>query len=109
MTEQPRLKSKRTMWKKIRQLDLPEATKQKLRDLWQDAKALAQRVVEWLYLRRELCCSIMLGVVLAYLLHPFPILGSVLSTLSITLSVLYGIGLQFRADLARAFPEGRFV
>jgi hypothetical protein len=103
---QQKLLAKSTIWKKIRRLDLPKETKKKLRDLWHEAKALVQAIVEWLYKRRELCATVMLGVAVAYLVHPLPVLGPILGTLSIALSVLYGIGLQFKADLDRHF---RFV
>lgn len=106
MTVQPDLQSQSTIWKHIRQLKLPEETKQKLRDLWHRAKSLVQALVNWLYARREFCASVMLGVAIAYLVHPIPALGPILSTLSVSLAVLYGIALQFKADLNRHF---RFV
>ena len=101
-----------TVWRKIRRLDLPEVTKQKLRDLWAKSRALCQALVTWLYERREFCTSVMLGIALAYLVQPLPVLGPILSTLCIALSVLYGIGKQFQADMNRHFRfvvEGRRV
>jgi hypothetical protein len=106
MTVDPHLQSQSTIWKKIRRLDLPDETKKKLRELWHQAKALVQTIVEWLYRRKEFCTTVMLGIAVAYLVHPLPIVGPVLSTLSVSLSVLYGIALQFKADLDRHF---RFV
>jgi len=106
MSDQPKPQAQSTIWKKIRRLDLPDETKQNLRDLWYQAKSLVQAIVDWLYRRRELCVSVMLGVAIAYLVYPLPILGPILSTLSVSLSVLYGIALQFKADLDRHF---RFV
>ena len=45
----------------------------------------------------------MLGVALAYLLHALPWVGPVLATLSLSLSLLYGLAWQFRSDLERHF------
>ncbi len=98
-----RLKSRSTIWRHIRRLNLPEATKQKLRDLWHKAKALVQTICEWLYNRRAFCHCLILGVALAYLLNPLPVVGPILASLSISLAVLYGIGKQFQADLNRHF------
>jgi uncharacterized membrane protein YkvA (DUF1232 family) len=98
-----RLLKKSTIWKRIRQLNLPKATKHKLRELWHKAKALVQKIVEWLYLRREFCTSLILGVALAYLVNPLPVVGPILASLSISLAVLYGIGRQFQADMNRHF------
>jgi hypothetical protein len=112
MSEQPKLQARSTIWKKIRRLDLPKETKQRLRDLWHQAKALCQALVDWLYKRREFCTAVMLGVAVAYLVNPLPIVGPILSTLTISLSVLYGIGKQFQADMDRHFRfvvEGRRV
>lgn len=112
MNLNPELESKETVWRKIRKLDLPSEAKKKLRETWHEAKALVQALVNWLYLRREFCTSVMLGVAIAYLVYPFPFLGPILATLSISLSVLYGIALQFRRDLDRHFRfiiEGRAV
>ena len=106
MKDKLKLQNQSTIWKKIRRLDLPKETKEKLRNLWHQAKALVQSLVDWLYNRKEFCATVMLGVAVAYLVHPLPILGPILSTLSVSLSVLYGIGLQFKADLDRHF---RFV
>lgn len=106
------LKSQSTIWRRIRQLNIPEATKQKLRDLWHKAKFLVQTVCQWLYNRRAFCHCLILGVVLAYLVNPLPIVGPILASLSISLSVLYGIGKQFQADLDRHFRfiiEGDFA
>ncbi|MDD2601138.1 MAG: hypothetical protein PHO37_18255, partial [Kiritimatiellae bacterium] len=70
------------------------------------AKFLVQTVCQWLYNRRAFCHCLILGVVLAYLVNPLPIVGPILTSLSISLSVLYGIGKQFQADLDRHF---RFI
>ena len=95
--------SKHSMWRKIRLLDIPEAAREKLRGLWHRAKEIAHAIVTWLYERKEFCTSVMLGVALAYLLGPLPIVGDILGALSISLSVLHGIVAQFRADLDRHF------
>jgi len=98
--------SKSTIWRRIRRLDLPEATKKKLRELWHKLKALVQIICAWLYNRRQFCQCVMLGVALAYLVNPLPVVGPVLASLSVSLAVLYGIGKQFQADMNRHF---RFV
>lgn len=103
MNEQPEDPTKRSMWQKIRLLDIPEAAREKLRGLWYRAKEIAHAIVTWLYERKEFCTSVMLGVALAYLLGPLPIVGDILGALSISLSVLHGIVAQFRADLDRHF------
>ncbi len=95
--------SKRSMWRKIRLLDIPEAAREKLRGLWLRAKEIAHAIVTWLYERKEFCTSVMLGVAIAYLVSPLPIVGDILGALSISLSVLHGIVAQFRADLDRHF------
>ena len=108
----PESEPQNTIWKKIRQLDLPRKAKQALRDLWHQARALVQAIVNWLYLRRQFCSTVMLGVAVAYLVHPFPAVGPVLATLSISFAVLYGIALQVRNDLDKHFRfvvEGRAV
>ena len=86
MPQEPKLKAQSTIWKKIRRLNLPQETKKKLRELWHEAKALIQAIVEWLYKRKEFCASVMLGVAVAYLVHPLPVLGPILATLSVSLS-----------------------
>ena len=104
--------SKQTIWKKIRQLDLPRKAKQELRNLWHHARTLVQAIVNWLYQRRQFCSTVMLGVAVVYLVHPFPAVGPVLATLSISFAVLYGIALQVRNDLDKHFRfvvEGRAV
>ena len=98
-----KFKSKSTIWKRIRRLDLPEATKKKLRELWHKLKALVQIICAWLYNRRQFCQCVMLGVALAYLVNPLPVVGPILASLSVSLAVLYGIGKQFQADLNRNF------
>ncbi len=103
MNEQPEEPTQRSMWRKIRLLDIPEAAREKLRGLWHRAKEIAHAIVTWLYDRKEFCTSVMLGVALAYLLGPLPIVGDILGALSISLSVLHGIVAQFRADLDRHF------
>jgi hypothetical protein len=103
LNEQPEEPTKRSMWRKIRLLDIPEAAREKLRALWYRAKELANAIVNWIYQRKEFCASVLLGVALAYLLGPLPFVGPVLGALSISLSVLYGIVAQFRADLDRHF------
>ena len=103
---QPHLLSQSTIWRRIRQLRLPEETKQELRSLWPRAKALVQALVNWLYARREFCAAVMLGVAVAYLLHPIPAVGPILGTLAVSLAVLYGIASQIKADMNRHF---RFV
>ena len=95
--------STRSMWRKIRLLDIPEAAREKLRALWYRAKELLRAIVTWLVERREFCSAVMLGVAVAYLVNPLPFVGPVLGALSISLSVLYGIVAQFRADLDRHF------
>ena len=40
MSEQPKLKARSTIWKKIRRLELPEEIKETLRTMWHQAKAL---------------------------------------------------------------------
>ena len=95
--------SKRSMWRKIRLLDIPEAAREKLRGLWLRAKEIAHAIVTWLYERKEFCTAVVLGVALAYLVNPLPFVGPVLGALSISLAVLYGIVAQFRADLDRHF------
>ena len=95
--------SKRSMWRKIRLLDIPEAAREKLRGLWHRTKELVHAIVNWLYERKEFCTSVMLGVAIAYLVGPLPFVGPVLGALSISLSVLHGIVAQFRADLDRHF------
>ncbi len=99
----PEHESRETIWKKIRRLNLPRNTKECLRHLWYQAKVLVQAIVNWLYQRRQFCSAVMLGVALAYLVHPFPIVGPTLASLSVSMSVLYGIVLQVRADLDRHF------
>ena len=101
--EQPEEPTKRSIWEKIRMLDIPEAARQKLRALWYRAKELVHAIVTWLYERREFCTSVMLGVAIAYLVGPLPFVGPVLGALSISLGVLHGIVAQFRADLDRHF------
>ena len=103
MKTQFRFKLKSTIWRRIRRLNLPEEIKQKLRDLWHKAKALVQTICEWLYNRRQFCQCVMLGVALAYLVNPLPVVGPILASLSVSLSVLYGIGKQFQADMDRHF------
>ena len=103
MNEQPEEPTKRSMWRKIRLLDIPEAAREKLRALWYRAKELLRAIVTWLYERKEFCTAVMLGVAVAYLVNPLPFVGPVLGALSISLSVLYGIVAQFRADLDRHF------
>jgi hypothetical protein len=98
-----RLRSRSSIWKRIRGLNLPEVTKQKLRELWSKCKALVQIICEWLYNRREFCTSVILGVALAYLVNPLPVVGPILASLSVSLAVLYGIGRQFQADMHRHF------
>ena len=108
----PEPESQSTIWKKIRRLDLPREAKQGLRNLWHQARTLVQAIVNWLYQRRQFSSAVMLGVAVAYLLHPLPLVGPILATLSISLAVLYGIALQFRADLDKHFRfviEGRAV
>ena len=108
----PEPESQSTIWKKIRRLDLPREAKQALRNLWHQARMLVQAIVNWLYQRRQFCSTVMLGVAVAYLVHPFPAVGPVLATLSISFAVLYGIALQVRNDLDKHFRfvvEGRAV
>jgi hypothetical protein len=108
----PELEPQSTIWKKIRRLDLPREAKKGLRTLWHQARTLVQAIVNWISQRRQFCSAVMLGVAVAYLLHPIPIVGEILATLSISLAVLYGIALQFRADLDKHFRfiiEGRAV
>ena len=59
--------SKRSMWRKIRLLDIPEAAREKLRGLWHRAMELVHAIVNWLYERKEFCTSVMLGVAIAHL------------------------------------------
>jgi hypothetical protein len=103
MKRKLKLLSKEAIWREIRRLSLPEETKQKLQDLWHAARELCQSIVTWLHNRREFCTTIMLGIVAAYFVNSLPILGPILSTLTISLSVLYGIGRQFQADMDRHF------
>ncbi len=99
----PEIESKRSIWNKIHRLDLPRKTKEMLRNMWHRAKAIVQALVNWLCQHRQFCSTVMLGVALAYLVHPLPWVGPILSTLSISLAVLYGLALQVRADLDRHF------
>ena len=98
-----RLESRAAIWKKIRQIDLPHSTKRGLRRLWCKSRTLVQAIVRWLCLNRQFCAAVMLGIALAYLLHPLPWVGPVLATLSLSLSLLYGLAWQFRSDLERHF------
>ena len=95
--------SRAAIWKKIRQIDLPRSTQRGLRRLWYKSRTLVQAIVRWLCLNRQFCASVMLGVALAYLLHALPWVGPVLATLSLSLSLLYGLAWQFRSDLERHF------
>ncbi|MGB0713420.1 MAG: hypothetical protein ACPGUC_07650 [Gammaproteobacteria bacterium] len=103
MSEQPKLKARSTIWKKIRRLELPEEIKETLRTMWHQAKALVERLVEWLYHKRHLTATVALGVALAYLCHYVPIVGPLLADLAISSSVLVGLVRQMRADLDRFF------
>ena len=99
----PRPASRAAIWKKIRQLDLPRSTRRCLRSLWYKAQALVEALIRWLCRNRQFCATVMLGIALAYLVHPLPWVGPILATLSISLSVLYGLALQVRSDLDRHF------
>jgi len=98
-----RLESRVAIWKKIQQLDLPHKTKRGLRLLWRKSRTLVQVIVRWLCLNRQFCAAVMLGIALAYLLHALPWVGPVLATLSLSLSILYGLAWQLRSDLERHF------
>ena len=95
--------SRAAIWKKIRQLDLPRSTRRRLRSLWYAARALVEALIRWLCRHQQFCATVMLGIALAYMVHSLPWVGPILATLSISLSVLYGLALQVRNDLGRQF------
>ena len=100
---QPKPRSRGAIWNTIRQLDLPRSTQRCLRSLLHKARALVEALIRWLCRNRQFCATVMLGIALAYLVHPLPWVGPILATLSISLSVLYGLALQVRSDLERHF------
>lgn len=98
-----RPKSRGAIWKMLQQLDLPHSTRRCLRSLWYKARALVEALIRWLCRNRQFCATVMLGIALAYMVHSLPWVGPILATLSISLSVLYGLALQVRNDLGRHF------
>lgn len=98
-------KNKQTIWQKIRELNVAEKTKEALRALWHQARELCEAIVNWVYANRHFCQALLLGTALAYLVAPFPVVGPVLASVSISLSVLYGIAAQLEAELRRSFEH----
>ena len=92
-----------SVWRLIRQLDLPSKTKTQLRKLWRKSRVVGEALVAWVYHHRVFSSTVMLGVAVAYLVGPLPMVGEVLGNLSVSLSVLWGMIRQFEADLHQHF------
>lgn len=94
-----RLPPKKTIFRMLSELELPEDIKTKLRRLYHRARHLVVSIVQFLYNKRHFCSYLLLGVILFYLLSTVPMVGPLLASLAISLSLLAGIYKQFEADI----------
>ena len=95
--------SRRNLFRKIRQLDLPTKSKALLRELYDQAADLVRRIVYFLYANRVFATYLALGICLYLCLGPVPVVGKLLSTLGLTFGVLYGLFRQLEFDVQRQF------
>ena len=95
--------SRRNLFRKIAQLDVPAKTKTLLRELYDQAADLVRRIVSFLYSNRVFATYLALGICLYVCLGPVPVVGKLLATLGLTFGVLYGLFRQLEADVQRQF------
>ena len=94
----PKNPTKKNLFRKIQQLDLPAKTKAILRELYSQSARLIRRLVEFLYRNRIFSAFLVLGVCLYLALGPIPIVGALLATLGLSFSVLLGLFKQIESD-----------
>jgi len=99
-TENP---SRRNLFRKIAQLDLPTKSKALLRELYEQAADLVCRIVSFLYANRVFATYLALGICLYVCLGPVPVVGKLLASLGLTFGVLYGLFRQLEFDVQRQF------
>lgn len=95
--------SRKNLFLKIQQLDLPTKSKALLRELYEQAADLVRRIVSFLYANRVFATFLALGICLYVCLGPVPVVGKLLASLGLTFSVLYGVFRQFELDVQRQF------
>ena len=95
--------SRRNLFRKIAQLDVPAKTKTLLRELYDQAADLVRRIVSFLYSNRVFATHLAIGICLYVCLGPVPVVGKLLATLGLTFGVLYGLFRQLEFDVQRQF------
>ena len=99
----PQNSSRRNLFRKIRQLDLPAKAKALLSELYEQAADLVRRIVSFLYANRVFATYLALGICLYVCLGPVPVVGKLLASLGLTFGVLYGLFRQLEFDVQRQF------
>ena len=88
----------------LREIQLPEEIKIKLRRLYHQARHVVVSIVLFLHSKRHFCAYTLLGVILFYILSTVPVFGPLLASLALSMSLILGIYKQFLAEIKESFP-----
>lgn len=92
-----------TAFAKIAKLEIPERTKEALRNLWKTMKPLTEEILRFVYQHRHLTDSLVLGAIAAFLLGLIPFVGDFLALAALITLPAIGLLFEIRSLLAKHF------